>query len=297
MLRRMAIGMMLLVSASAASADTWNGCYAHRYDATHLTKNPRQILESLAVELFRAPTIDDDVWTVSIDATLLRNTKRWGNGGTCSAEKDMLRCGLDGDSGQITFERTADGLQLAVESLNLDVLDSPLPHAGIALGRNDPREIALRPADLKSCARQAETPKPSAGPRPDRWPGCYLRRYDAAHLASNPGQRVSLMAVSLARETDAPAGTYQMYVYALRPTAKGQLKNFGTCTMREAKLHCRVDVGQGGFVLTRTAEGLQLDNPERFHMRYESAEGGLMIEGDRDHRAFRLAPANTRDCQ
>src|SRR5688572_7103688 len=120
MLRRMAIGMMLLVSASAASADPWNGCYAHRYDATHLTKNPRQIMESLAVELFRAPTVDDEVWTVSIDVTLVRNAKRWGNGGTCSAAKDMLRCGLDGDSGQITFKRTADGLQLAIKSLNLD---------------------------------------------------------------------------------------------------------------------------------------------------------------------------------
>ena len=299
MLRRIAIGMMMLLSASAASADPWNGCFAHRYDAAHLAKHPRQILESLTVELFRAPTVDDPIWQVSIEARMVGNTKRWGNSGTCSAEKDALRCGLDGDSGQVVLKRAGDGVRLAIESLNLDVLDSPLPNAGIALGRNDPREAALRPADREDCARQTEAAKPGGGPKPgtDRWPGCYLRRYDATHLASNPGQRISMLAVSLAREADAVAGTYQMYVYALRSVAKGQLKNFGTCRMRDGKLHCGVDVGQGGFVLTRTAEGLRLDNPERFHMRYETADGGLMIEGDRDHRAFRLAPAASRDCQ
>jgi hypothetical protein len=293
MLRRIAIGMVLLLSASAASADPWNGCFAHRYDAAHLAKNPRQIVESLTVELFRAPAVDDATWAVSIEAKMVRNRKRWGNSGHCSAENDTLRCGLDGDSGQLVLKRSGDGVHLAIESLNLDVLDNPLPNAGIALGRNDPREVALRPADRRACARQAEPQKAGT----DRWPGCYLRRYDATHLANNPGQRISMMAVSLAREADAAAGTYQMYIYALRPGAKGQLKNFGTCRLRDGTLHCGVDVGQGSFALTRTAEGLRLDNPERFHMRHETADGGLTIEGDRDHRAFRLASARPRDCQ
>jgi hypothetical protein len=291
MLRRIAIGMMLLLSASAASANPWNGCFAHRYDAAHLAKNPRQIVESFTVELFRASTVDDATWAVSIEAKMVRNSKRWGNSGACSAEKDTLRCGLDGDSGQVVLKRSGDGLYVTIESLNLDVLDSALPNAGIALGRNDPREVALRSADRKACARQAVARKAGT----DRWAGCYLRRYDAAHLANNPGQRISMMAVSLAREAD--AGTYQMYIYAVRPGANGQLKNFGTCRLRDGTLHCGVEVGQGSFVLARTAEGLRLDNPARFHMRYETADGGLTIEGDRDHRTFRLAPAQPRDCQ
>ena len=122
-----------------------------------------------------------------------------------------------------------------------------------------------------------------------------MRRYDTAHMAKNPGQRVNVMAVSLARDDNA-AGAYQMFVYALRPNQKGQLKNFGTCKPRDGKLHCGVDVGSGSFTLTRTADGLQLDNPDRFHMRFETEDGGLMLEGN-DHRAFRLPAAEERDCQ
>src|SRR5688572_3878409 len=115
MLRRVAIGVMILLSVSAASADPWNGCFAHRYDAAHLAKNPRQIVESLTVELFRAPTVDDPTWAVSIEATMVRNIRRWGNSGTCSAEKNTLRCGLDGDSGQVVLKRAGDGMHLAIE--------------------------------------------------------------------------------------------------------------------------------------------------------------------------------------
>ncbi len=290
-MRRLAIGTVLwLVATAANAADPWNGCFTQRFDAPQLASNPRQILESISVELFRAPTNDDDIWSVGITAELVRNKKRWGNGGQCSPDGTKLRCGLDGDSGQIVLSRAGDGVQLAIEHLNLDVLESPLPNAGIRLGRNDPRNITLRPGERKAC----EAHKP-AKPSQDRWAGCFLRQYDAAHMAKNPGQRVNVMAVSLARAEGA-GGAYHMFVYALRPSAKGQLKNFGTCKPRDGKLQCGVDVGSGSFSLTRTADGLQLDNPDRFHLRFEKEDGGLMIEG-KDHRAFRLPPAEERDCQ
>ena len=86
-MRRIAIGTALwLVATAANAADPWNGCFTHRYDAAHLAGNSRQIVESIAVELFRAPTTSEETWAVGITAELVRNKKRWGNGGMCSRD-------------------------------------------------------------------------------------------------------------------------------------------------------------------------------------------------------------------
>lgn len=100
---------------------------------------------------------------------------------------------------------------------------------------------------------------PSARAAADDLAGCYRRIYDAAHLAHNPRQKVTVIKVRLV-PAGADAGTpFNVDVDVTLRASKADWNAGGPCTRQSEALACDFSDTGGGALITRHANGLRLE--------------------------------------
>jgi len=100
--------------------------------------------------------------------------------------------------------------------------------------------------------------------------GCYKRSYDAAHLARNPRQKVTVITVRVA---PAPAGVdapFSTDVDVTLRASKADWNAGGPCKPQGESLSCDFSDTGGGAMLARHGSGLKLE---------VTGEKGLGLEG------------------
>ena len=103
---------VLLTSAATAA------CYARKYDAAHLARNPRQQVRAIAVKV-----TDGLPAGASISATLRGSDWTWATGGDCQPQGEALKCTFPETGGAALLAAGKQGLRLEVvgaEGLSLD---------------------------------------------------------------------------------------------------------------------------------------------------------------------------------
>ena len=100
--------------------------------------------------------------------------------------------------------------------------------------------------------------------------GCYRRVYDAAHLAHNPGQKVTVIRVRLTPADADPAAAFNVDVDVTLRASKADWNAGGPCKRQGESLACDFSDTGGGALLTRHASGLRLE---------VTGEKGLGLEG------------------
>ena len=144
----------------------------------------------------------------------------------------------------------------------------------------------------------------------DKSYACFVRRYDAAHLAKHPLQKVNTMALLITAETDAEDKTVN-YSFRLGLKFRSRPGNFdssGSCGHASAsqvsadKLHlgCGVDC-DGGGISAELSNGdkstlIRLD-AIRIWNNNKPDDEGFSLSGGADDRVFRLDRANAEQCQ
>jgi hypothetical protein len=137
---------------------------------------------------------------------------------------------------------------------------------------------------------------------------CWERRYDAAHLAAHPGQRVT--AIRLVSQGDSPgAGTPVVtLLFTLRARKAGgdpadfDYQNLPFCKGAGAGLACENEYGLGRFRIERAARGgLLIRNPGIMANPYpydaeEIADGAVRIPSRPDDSAWIVDRIVTEKC-
>ncbi|HZQ14297.1 MAG TPA: hypothetical protein VFB31_15950 [Pseudolabrys sp.] len=139
---------------------------------------------------------------------------------------------------------------------------------------------------------------------------CFVRRYDAAHMAQHPKQKVTVMKLLITAET-APEDKALNYSFRLGVNFRDRRGNFdssGDCghpsafEMSADKMHlgCGVDC-DGGGISVELAHGdkamlVRLESI-RIWQNNKPADEGLNLEGGADDRIFRLDRASLEDCR
>jgi hypothetical protein len=137
---------------------------------------------------------------------------------------------------------------------------------------------------------------------------CFVRRYDARHLARHPRQQVSAMKLLVAAETD-PESKTLVYAFKLAVQFRGRTETFqsgGECGHAEdaesGHLGCGVDCDGGGIglVLAKDDKSVVMKT-ERVRIWRDDAEDDeeqdLPQLGGGDDRAFRLDRATPDACK
>jgi hypothetical protein len=144
----------------------------------------------------------------------------------------------------------------------------------------------------------------------DKSYACFVRRYDAAHLAKHSLQKVSAMTLLITAETDAEDKTLN---YSFRLGVKfrhrpGNFDSSGNCGRAAAsevsadKLHlgCAVDCDGGGISVELSNADkstlVRLDSI-RIWRNNKPEDEGLDLSGGADDRVFRLDRANLEVCR
>ena len=135
-----------------------------------------------------------------------------------------------------------------------------------------------------------------AGRAADGWAGCYARNYDATHLQRNPGQKVRMIAVQIKTASE-PEAAYGAVVTASVTTDRVTYRHDAECLRAQAALECWVTPYRGYVVLTRTPDGLRLENPLGFRLDAGDTDGQLEVEADANHRVFVLPKAKAGACR
>jgi hypothetical protein len=144
----------------------------------------------------------------------------------------------------------------------------------------------------------------------DKSYACFVRRYDADHLAKHPLQKVNAMILLVTAETDAEDKTVN-YSFRLGLKFRNRPGNFdssGSCGHASAsqvsadRLHlgCGVDC-DGGGISVELSNGdkstlIRLDSI-RIWNNNKPDEEGFSLSGGADDRVFRLDRANTEQCR
>jgi hypothetical protein len=138
---------------------------------------------------------------------------------------------------------------------------------------------------------------------------CFIRRYDAAHLAQHPKQKVSGMKVLLAAERDAQDESLRLSFRMgvnLR-NRKGTFESAGDCQHPEviqtedetSRFGCGVDCDGGGIeaALTKDDKSLVVSLEEiRIWRRNDDSEGAPRLKAGADDHSFRLDRTKLIDC-
>jgi hypothetical protein len=139
---------------------------------------------------------------------------------------------------------------------------------------------------------------------------CFVRKYDAAHLAKHPLQKVSAMTLLLNAEMDQEA---QSFGYSFRLGVKfrdrpGDFDSSGSCGHAEVnedskgkeQMGCGVDCDGGGIAVeigkTDSTVLVRLDSI-RIWRNNKPDEEGLNLSGGADDRVFRLDRAPLEMCR
>lgn len=144
---------------------------------------------------------------------------------------------------------------------------------------------------------------------------CFLRKYDAAHLAAHPKQKVSAM--KLLVEVDAPSDE-QTYSHNFKlgvkfRQRKGDFQSGGFCNHAsvqavgdEVRLHCGVDCEGGGIEIGiaagktsgDAAAVVRLEAVRIWNNDSKNEEDAAdYLNAGSDDKAFRLERTTTQDCE
>lgn len=140
---------------------------------------------------------------------------------------------------------------------------------------------------------------------------CFVRRYDAAHLAAHPLQKVNGMKLLVTAEKDPEAEALQ-YSFRLGVTfrhRRGHFDSSGSCgspmssevSADKLQIGCGVDCDGGGVSIemakTDSAVLVRLERVRIWQNNKPDEEDGLALEGGADDRVFRLDRADLEECR
>ena len=100
----------------------------------------------------------------------------------------------------------------------------------------------------------------------------------------------------LAKDSDLSLTTYPAKVRAAPRTGTKTYLGEAVCISTGGTLRCQLDNGDGELLLTRTAEGLKVENGEQFYLHEQGGTGEVEVKGDRDNRSFSLPSASAAVC-
>ena len=139
---------------------------------------------------------------------------------------------------------------------------------------------------------------------------CFVRHYDADHLARHPLQQVSAMKLLVTAEKvpEDPALNYSFRLGVKFRDRPGDFDSSGECghskaaeiARGEAPLGCAVDCDGGGIDVELSPDDgaaiVKLDSIRIWRNDQPDEEAGMSLTGGADDRAFRLARANLNEC-
>lgn len=163
---------------------------------------------------------------------------------------------------------------------------SPAPRVGLAKPAETAPRIS-RPAPITLASRMFD---------PDRGgSACYLRRYDAAHLARHPDQLVTEIGVGLLPGESGPMAVVNLRL-ATRPGERATAIAY--CDDSGDSLACGMEGDAGAFRLERAKDGALRLAVEPRGMTFESATSEITLHADRgDDRVFLIPPASPEACE
>jgi hypothetical protein len=140
---------------------------------------------------------------------------------------------------------------------------------------------------------------------------CFVRRYDAGHLAAHPQQKVSGMKllVTLEKDPEAEAPQYSFMLGVNFRHKRGNFDSSGSCgnpmvsELSADKLHigCGVDCDGGGISIemgkTDKAVLVRLERVRIWQNNKPDEEASHSLDGGADDRVFRLDRADLEDCR
>ena len=138
---------------------------------------------------------------------------------------------------------------------------------------------------------------------------CFVRRYDAAHLARHPRQKVSTMKLLVTAEiTEDEALSYSFRLGLRFRHRPGDFDSSGGCSHfqppevpdEKAQFGCSVDCDGGGITVELTPDNKStLVRLERIRIwrNNKPDDEGFSLSGGADDRVFRLDRTRLEDCR
>jgi len=140
---------------------------------------------------------------------------------------------------------------------------------------------------------------------------CFVRHYDAAHLAQHPLQKVSAMKLLLTVE-NVPDDAELQYSFRIGVNFRNRPGNFdssGSCGRAEAsttkegelEIDCSVDCDGGGVAVALAGSDnkaviLRLDQIRIWDAKKPDPDAAQSLRGGADDRVFRLDRVDTENC-
>jgi hypothetical protein len=138
---------------------------------------------------------------------------------------------------------------------------------------------------------------------------CFVRRYDADHLARHPKQKVSAMKLLVTAEIppDQEATHYAFRLGAKDRHRPGDFDSSGDCghvvaddTAKEIRLGCGVDCDGGGIEVALskddTSATIRLERMTVWQRHKSDDEGSDALTAGADDKIFHLDRADNREC-
>ena len=148
-----------------------------------------------------------------------------------------------------------------------------------------------------------------AGPPGDKNYACFVRRYDAAHLAQHPKQKVAAMKLLVTAEQE-PQDKTTNYSFRLGVQYRHRTGNFdssGYCNHaiaedagKDIRFECGVDCEGGGINVALSKDDksaiIRLDHITVWNRTKPDDEAGEALSAGADDKIFRVDRTDTRDC-
>ncbi|PLX38340.1 MAG: hypothetical protein C0606_09015 [Hyphomicrobiales bacterium] len=157
-MKRLFAGLVALAvfAAPAAAADflssafgnAGDSCFARRYDAAHLAKNPAQNVESIFI--VSTGHSDPDTKAILHIGLKLRGSDALYDGfAYCNASGEGAACNMEGDGGSMTITPRKNGIRIAVG--NFFMLEGAAGFTPDLATEGDDRVLLLYPAPAGAC--------------------------------------------------------------------------------------------------------------------------------------------------
>lgn len=190
--------------------------------------------------------------------------------------------------------------------------DAPAAKDAIqAPAQEAPPPAASEPSEVSAADQEAFAKRVFGGKiDKDKAVACFVRRYDTAHLARHPEQKVRAMKLLVTAEVDSESKSLG-YSFSLDVSLRhraGHFRSGGTCghplssqiSADKLQLGCGVDCDGGGLSVELTGgDRAVLVRIEEISIWSENGdrETGQRLAGGSDDRMFRLDRASLADCR
>lgn len=140
---------------------------------------------------------------------------------------------------------------------------------------------------------------------------CFVRRYDAAHLAAHPQQKVNGMKllVTLEKDPEAESRDYSFRLGVSFRNKKGLFDSSGSCgnpmvsevSADKLQIGCGVDCDGGGLSIEMAKSDkaviVRLERVRIWQHNKPDEEAAHELDGGADDKVFRLDRADLEDCR